>query len=153
MRPQLVRGEVRVAANLGTNKRRHGFVAEIEAPTRTHGAGQGFGELGEAFFARDPSHVVPGGHLDSVACDRLDHDGSEALAMAVERDAVRCCTLDIAGPDLTSQNDLTDKLRRLTNRSAPQAPLPELFASWGLRALDAIGINVPFTESQLRMLI
>jgi uncharacterized protein YbjT (DUF2867 family) len=79
-------------------------------------------------------------------------DVGEALAIAVERDAVRCCTLDIAGPDLTSQNDLTDKLRKLTDRSAPQAPLPELFASWGLRALDAIGVNVPFTESQLRML-
>ena len=72
--------------------------------------------------------------------------------MSVERDSVRCCTLEIAGPDLTSQNDLTDRLRRLTGRSAPQAPLPELFASWGLRALDAIGISVPFTEAQLRML-
>jgi hypothetical protein len=58
----------------------------------------------------------------------------------------------VAGPDVTSQNDLTDRLRKLTDRSAPQAPLPELFASWGLRALDAIGIDVPFTESQLRML-
>ena len=79
-------------------------------------------------------------------------DLGEALAMAVERDTVRCCTLEIAGPDLTSQNDLTDRLRRLTGRSAPQAPLPEVFASWGLRALDAIGISVPFTEAQLRML-
>jgi NADH dehydrogenase len=79
-------------------------------------------------------------------------DVGEVLAMSVERDAVRCCTLDVAGPDLTSQNDLTDRLRALTGRSAPQAPLPELFASWGLRALDALGINVPFSAAQLRML-
>jgi NADH dehydrogenase len=79
-------------------------------------------------------------------------DLAEALAMSVERDSIRCCTLEIAGPDLTSQNDLTDRLRSLTGRSAPQAPLPEMFASWGLRALDAIGISVPFTEQQLRML-
>jgi NADH dehydrogenase len=79
-------------------------------------------------------------------------DLGEVLAMSVERDAVRCCTLEVAGPDLTSQNDLTDRLRALTGRSAPQAPLPERFASWGLRALDALGISVPFTESQLRML-
>lgn len=79
-------------------------------------------------------------------------DLAEALASAVERADVKCVTLDIAGPDFTSQNDLTDRMRKLTNRSAPQAPLPEFIASWGLRALDAIGVNVPFNESQLRML-
>jgi uncharacterized protein YbjT (DUF2867 family) len=79
-------------------------------------------------------------------------DLGEALALSVERSDVRCCTLEVPGPDLTSQNDLTDRLRKLTGRSAPQAPLPELFASWGLRALDVLGINVPFTDAQLRML-
>jgi uncharacterized protein YbjT (DUF2867 family) len=80
-------------------------------------------------------------------------DLAEALALAVERDDVRCRTLEIAGPDLTSQNDLTSRLRALTDRAAPQAPLPELLAEWGLRALDAIGVNVPFNEAQLRMLV
>ncbi len=79
-------------------------------------------------------------------------DLAEALALAVERSDVKCVTLDIAGTELTSQNDLTDRMRKLTDRSAPQAPLPEVLASWGLRALDAIGVNVPFNESQLRML-
>jgi nucleoside-diphosphate-sugar epimerase len=80
-------------------------------------------------------------------------DLAEALASAVEREDVKCVTLDIAGGDLTSQNDLVDRMRTLTNRSAPQAPLPEIVASWGLKALDAIGVSVPFNESQLRMLI
>jgi NADH dehydrogenase len=79
-------------------------------------------------------------------------DLAEALVLAVERSDVKCVTLDIAGTELTSQNDLTDRMRKLTDRSAPQAPLPEVLASWGLRALDAIGVNVPFNESQLRML-
>jgi NADH dehydrogenase len=34
-----------------------------------------------------------------------------------------------------------------------QAPLPEFAASLGLRALDALGISVPFTEAQLDMLV
>lgn len=33
-----------------------------------------------------------------------------------------------------------------------QAPVPETIASWGLRALGAIGVDVPFTDSQLDML-
>jgi NADH dehydrogenase len=79
-------------------------------------------------------------------------DLAEALALAVERDDIGCTTLEIAGPDLTSQNDLTDRLRKLTDRAAPQAPLPEMLASWGLKALDALGVSVPFNEEQLRML-
>lgn len=80
-------------------------------------------------------------------------DLAEALALAVERADVKCVTIDIAGLDLTSQNDLVDRMRALTDRAAPQAPLPEMVASWGLKALDAIGVSVPFNESQLRMLI
>jgi uncharacterized protein YbjT (DUF2867 family) len=80
-------------------------------------------------------------------------DLAEALASTVERDDVKCVTVDLAGPDLTSQNDLVDRMRKLTDRSAPQAPMPEIVASWGLKALDAIGVSVPFNESQLRMLI
>jgi uncharacterized protein YbjT (DUF2867 family) len=79
-------------------------------------------------------------------------DLGRALALAVERDDVRCQVLDVAGPEVTSQNDLTARLRKITNRAAVQAPLPELFASWGMRALEAIGVDVPFTESQMHML-
>ena len=80
-------------------------------------------------------------------------DLAEALTLAVERPDVKCMTMEIAGPDFTSQNDLIDRMRVLTDRSAPQAPMPEILASWGLKALDAIGVSVPFNESQLRMLI
>jgi uncharacterized protein YbjT (DUF2867 family) len=80
-------------------------------------------------------------------------DLAEALVIALEQENVRCQTLDIAGPELTSQNDLATRFRAITNREPVQAPLPEFVASLGLRALDAIGVDVPFSEAQLEMLV
>ena len=79
-------------------------------------------------------------------------DLASALAAAVERDDLRCRTLDIAGTEITSQNDLVHRFRELTGRPAVQVPLPELLATWGLRALEAVGLDVPFNEEQLKML-
>jgi NADH dehydrogenase len=79
-------------------------------------------------------------------------DVAEALARAVERDDVRCRVLDVAGTELTSQNDLVARLRTITRRDVVQAPLPQVMAQWGIRALDAIGIDVPFSEEQIAML-
>lgn len=79
-------------------------------------------------------------------------DFAKALRVAVERDDVRCGVFDVAGEELTSQNDLINRLRRITGRPAVQAPLPELITGWGLRALDAIGVDVPLSEAQLEML-
>jgi NADH dehydrogenase len=79
-------------------------------------------------------------------------DLARALAAALERDDIRCASYDVAGSDVTSQNDLLARLRVLTDRAAVQAPLPELVAEWGIRALDAIGVGSPFTAAQLDML-
>lgn len=79
-------------------------------------------------------------------------DLAAALVAAVERDDLRCRTLDVAGTEVTSQNDLVRRLRDVTGRPAVQVPLPELVASWGLRALEAVGIDAPFSEEQLKML-
>lgn len=80
-------------------------------------------------------------------------DLAEALVAAVETDDLRCEVLDVAGAELTSQNDLVARFRELTRRDVVQAPLPEAFASWGIRALDAIGLDVPFSQDQLAMLV
>ncbi|HEX4684127.1 MAG TPA: DUF1990 family protein [Gemmatimonadaceae bacterium] len=80
-------------------------------------------------------------------------DLAEALVAALERHDVRCQVLDVAGAELTSQNDLVARLRTITGRDVVQAPLPAAVASWGLRALDAIGVELPFTEAQLAMLM
>jgi uncharacterized protein YbjT (DUF2867 family) len=79
-------------------------------------------------------------------------DLGEALALAVERADLAGRVLEVAGPDTTSQNDLLVRLRTLTGRNPIQAPVPEMFTSWGIKALDAIGVDVPFTEQQLAML-
>lgn len=79
-------------------------------------------------------------------------DLADSLVRAIDRADVRCQVLDIAGTELTSQNDLVARLRVITGREAVQAPLPEAVARWGVRALDALGIAAPFTAEQLAML-
>jgi NADH dehydrogenase len=79
-------------------------------------------------------------------------DLAQILAACVERDDIRATVLDAGGPERTSQNDLVARLRQLTDRPAVQAPVPEIIAGWGIRALGAIGVDVPFSEAQLTML-
>ena len=79
-------------------------------------------------------------------------DLAEAIVRAVERDDLSRETLEIAGPDVTSQNDLIKRLSRITTREPVRVPLPEFLAKAGMRALGAVGIDVPFSDSQLAML-
>lgn len=79
-------------------------------------------------------------------------DLAEALAIAVERDGLAGQALDVAGRELTSQNDLIARMRELTGRSVATIPVPELATQLGLKALDFVGIDVPFNEDQLTML-
>jgi uncharacterized protein YbjT (DUF2867 family) len=80
-------------------------------------------------------------------------DLSCALAVALEREDVRSVVLDVAGLERTSQNDLVARMRELTGRPAVQAPFPELIATWGIRALGAVGVDVPFGDAQMHMLM
>jgi NADH dehydrogenase len=79
-------------------------------------------------------------------------DLSEALALAVERDDLRCATYEVAGPEETSQNDLVARFRAITGRGAIQASVPQVIASWGVRALQVVGIEPPVSDAQLSML-
>ncbi len=78
-------------------------------------------------------------------------DLAQALASAVERDDLAGQTLDVAGDELTSQNDLVRRLSELVGRQVPRIPVPEIFASLGLRALDAVGIDAPLSAATVRM--
>ena len=80
-------------------------------------------------------------------------DFAAVVGAAVERDDLRCRSLDVAGTELTSQNDLVRRFSKLTGRDVVRAPVPPAVASWGLRALGAIGVDAPFTEDQLGMLV
>ena len=79
-------------------------------------------------------------------------DLAEALVRVVERDDLAREELDIAGPEVTSQNDLIERLSRITARNPVRVPLPDFLAKAGIRALGVVGIDVPFSDSQLAML-
>jgi len=78
-------------------------------------------------------------------------DLAQALALAVERDDLRCATYEIAGPEQTSQNDLIARFRAITGRPAVAAGIPGRLASWGIRALQVIGFDPPVSDAQIAM--
>ena len=79
-------------------------------------------------------------------------DLAAALARAVDRADLVARTLEIAGPDVTTQSDLLDRLQRLTDRSPLRVPLPEFVASAGMKAMGLAGLDAPLGESQLTMI-
>lgn len=79
-------------------------------------------------------------------------DVAEVLARAVERDDLAGREVEVAGAELTSQNDLIERLSRLTGRRVSRVQVPELFSRLGLKAASLAGVSVPFNESQLQML-
>lgn len=79
-------------------------------------------------------------------------DVAEALASAVERDDIAGAELDLAGPELTSQSDLVQRLARITGRDTPQLEIPQLLATLGVRLASAVGFDMPFGDSQMTML-
>ena len=80
-------------------------------------------------------------------------DAAAAIAMAVERDDLNGGVYDLAGAELTSQRDLVDRMRRLTNRTSVDIPVPQLLAQFGIKAAGAVGVDLGFSDSQLQMLI
>lgn len=79
-------------------------------------------------------------------------DLAEALVQAVERDDLVGRALDLAGPEVTSQQDLLVRLERITDRHPVRIPLPDFAASLGIKAMELAGVDAPFNESQLTML-
>ena len=79
-------------------------------------------------------------------------DIARAMVQAVERRDIDGRELELAGAELTSQNDLVARLARITDRDVTRLPLPQLLASAGMKALGLVGIDVPFNDGQLRML-
>jgi uncharacterized protein YbjT (DUF2867 family) len=79
-------------------------------------------------------------------------DLADALARVVERDDLAGRELDVAGPELTSQHDLSQRLAGITGRASPSLPLPGVLAEWGAKLAQAAGVELPLNDSQLRML-
>jgi NADH dehydrogenase len=79
-------------------------------------------------------------------------DLGAALAMAVDREDLSGRVLLLAGTEVTTMQDLVDRLARLTGRRPVQLPLPSALASLGARAASALGLRLPFDDNKLTML-
>ena len=79
-------------------------------------------------------------------------DLATALATVVERDDLAGQALDIAGSEVTSQNDLHARMSRITGRDVQSIPVPEMLASLSAKAISRIGWKVSFGDSELQMM-
>jgi NADH dehydrogenase len=89
-------------------------------------------------------------------------DLGKAILRAVEDDSIYGEALDLGGPDITSMNDVLDRLSHITGRSPLRVPVPSFLASIGIRVNDitslgsrlaqALGLNTTINESKLQML-
>jgi uncharacterized protein YbjT (DUF2867 family) len=79
-------------------------------------------------------------------------DLAKALATVVERNNLGGESLDIAGTEITCQNDLHERMSRITGRDVVSLPVPEMFATLGAKAISMVGWKIPFNDAELQML-
>lgn len=79
-------------------------------------------------------------------------DLAEGLAISVDHRGIANRILEVAGLEIVTQGSLIDRMRALTDRKVPTVPVPEFLATLGLRAMNAVGVDTPVSESQLDML-
>jgi uncharacterized protein YbjT (DUF2867 family) len=104
-------------------------------------------------MVRSPSPVVPRiGDGDQPIQPVWWEDMAAALATAVERADLAGRELDIAGPEVTSQNDLIARLGRITGRDAHALPVPDFLATLGAKVVSLVGWDLSFNEQQVTML-
>lgn len=79
-------------------------------------------------------------------------DLGKALAQLVEREDLAGRTLDMAGPEQTTQNDLIDRFAKITDRHPLRVPVPEVVATIGTKIAAMFGVETPLNEDQLEMI-
>ena len=80
-------------------------------------------------------------------------DLGEAIAAAVARPDLSRTTLELAGAERTSMNDVIDRLSRITEKTPLRIPLPSWLAEAGTRVAGAFGVDLPVNVDQLQMLV
>jgi NADH dehydrogenase len=104
-------------------------------------------------MVRAPSPIVPTiGDGDQPIQPIWWEDCAVAIANIVERPDLAGRELDIAGPEVTSQNDLMRRLSRITGRDVVGVAVPEFLASFGAKAVSLVGWDMSFNEQQMTML-
>lgn len=80
-------------------------------------------------------------------------DLAAALATVLERPDLARRTLDVAGPEVTTTNDVVDRFQHLTGKERIRIPVPNWLASTGSRIASAFGVDAPIGADQVTMLI
>lgn len=90
-------------------------------------------------------------------------DLGDAVALALDRQGLEGQTLELAGAEVTTMNDLLDKLSEITGRSPARVTVPSFLAALGSRIADLTslgeqfakltGIGIPINEAKLTMLV
>ena len=103
-------------------------------------------------MVRGPSPIVPTlGSGDQPFQPVWWEDCAKALAAAAERVDLAGRELDIAGPEVTSQNDVLKRLGAITGRHVNTIPVPDILAQLGAKAASAIGWDMPLSSDQATM--
>ncbi|MEO7454958.1 MAG: NAD-dependent epimerase/dehydratase family protein, partial [Gemmatimonadaceae bacterium] len=79
-------------------------------------------------------------------------DAARAISEIVERTDLAGHELDLAGRDVTCQNDLIERLNVITGREVSSIALPEFVATLGAKAVSLVGWDVGFSDDQITML-
>jgi uncharacterized protein YbjT (DUF2867 family) len=104
-------------------------------------------------MVRSPSPIVPKiGDGDQPIQPVWWEDVAIALANVVERTDLGGRELDIAGPELTSQNDLIARFSRITGRDVHAVSVPDFLATLGSKLVSLVGWDMSFNEQQVTML-
>jgi NADH dehydrogenase len=104
-------------------------------------------------MVRSPSPVVPRiGDGDQPIQPIWWEDVAEALATVVERPDLAKRELDLAGAERTSQNDLFQRLSRITGREVMPVSVPDFLATLGSKAVSLVGWDMSFNDEQVTML-
>jgi nucleoside-diphosphate-sugar epimerase len=80
-------------------------------------------------------------------------DLGAALAIAVERSELKNQVLLLAGSEVTSTQDLLDRLAVLTGRDPVRVPVPSALASLGATMASLLGVRVPVDDNKVTMLL
>ncbi|HET7434064.1 MAG TPA: NAD(P)H-binding protein [Thermoanaerobaculia bacterium] len=78
-------------------------------------------------------------------------DLGKALVTIIEREDLDHAVLEAAGPDITSMNDLLERLGKLTDRSPLRVPVPSPLAAIASR-VAGVAVELPVDEVKLAML-
>ena len=70
-------------------------------------------------------------------------DLGKAIAMAVERKDLATRTLELAGTEETTMNDVLDRFATITGKDPARIPVPGFLATLGAKAAGMFGVDLP----------